>query len=188
MDFTPYVGIIGTIVGALIGGTIGLLGHGLNLREQRRKSERERVADFLREVDLVALQADRLHLAARASDRLRVEAIIPEMRDVIGKANHCAQYLDLTAPYLLQQYARDLWFGADGIYTASLDFWFAGASQDKLEVNFTLAKEELATRREALVKHLRPNVNRMPWWTRRPFRNVVALWRKWRGLPAMNLP
>lgn len=188
MDLTPYVGIIGTVVGALIGGTLGLLGHRLNLREQRRKSERERVADFLREVDAVALQSDRLRRAAKVWNRAGVEAIIPDLRETLGKANHCAQYLDLTAPYLLQQYSRDLWFGADGVYTAGMDFWLAGAPQEQLDANWGLATTELATRRAALITHLRPNVNRMPWWTRRPFRNVVALWRKLRGLPAMNLP
>lgn len=184
VDITPYVGI----AGAVVGGGIGLFGHRMNLKEQRRKDLRERVADFLREVDLLALNTDRFRLAANASDRSRVTALIPELREISGQAHHCAQYMDLTAPWLLQQYVRDVWYGVDGLHTAALDFWLAGAAADQLEANYTTAKTELATRREALVRHLRPSINGMPWWTRRPFRGVVARWRKFRGLPTMNLP
>ena len=42
-EITPFVGILG----AVVGGAIGLLGQRLNIREQRRKELRERVVDFL---------------------------------------------------------------------------------------------------------------------------------------------
>lgn len=161
MDLTLFVGILG----AVVGGVIGLFGHRMNLLEQRRRGQRERVADLLRDVDRLNIQADRLRLAAKAMDSDRVTGILPELRETVSMAQHSAQYLDLTAPYLLQQYSRDLWFGADGLYTASLDFWNARLSVPvaTLEANYGTAKSELDVRREALIKHLRPKVNSMPW-------------------------
>lgn len=183
MDITPFVGI----VGAVVGGCIGLFGQRMNLREQRRKDLRERVAAFLREIDLVILNSDRFRLAALGTDRSRVGELIPELRQSVGQAHHNAQYLDLTAPWMLQQYVRDVWYAADGVHTASLDFWYAGAPEDLLEANYNTAKGDIVTTREALVRHVRPSINAMPWWARRPFRGAVQRWRKLRGLPAMNL-
>jgi hypothetical protein len=184
VDITPLIGILG----AVVGGCIGLLGQRMNLKEQRRKDLRERVAEFLREVDLLANHSDRLRLAALVPDATRVAEVIPELRQAQSQAHHCAQYLDLTAPWLLQQYVRDVWYAADGLQTATLDFWTArGADRAVLDANYALAKGDLATHRAALVRHLRPSIDDMPWWARRPFRFAVSRWRKWRGLPAMNL-
>lgn len=91
MDLTPFVGIIG----AIVGGCLGLLGQRMNLGEQRRKDRRERVASFLDAADAMDRAVRNLAEAWAVEDQASITKALDKISDLYPKVGHHGQYLEL---------------------------------------------------------------------------------------------
>lgn len=177
---TPWVGIIG----AAVGGSIGLIGQRMNIREQRKRDLRERVVDFLREADQLRALAVRCMDSARKDDSGHVQEYQFEMRTVLENVEHRKQYLDLTASWMLRYWVGQVFGAAVSLCGCTFERVKDGGAES-VDATFEVATKSYKAMRSNLVSHLRPDIDDLPWWTRRPYLSAIdsvmhprKLWRK----------
>ena len=170
MDITPYVGILG----AVVGGSIGLFGQHMNLREQRRKDLRERVVNLLRDADRIDVLSVRCMNLIRAGKQERFVDLLPELGEATREARHNRQYLDLTAPWILRYWVGELQAAATRLCSAAMDRSEADDPETS-EKEFEAASARFSEARSGLVQHLRPDLDDVPWWTRKPVITLIKL-------------
>lgn len=152
MDITPLVGILG----AIVGGGIGLLGQGMNLREQRRKETRERVVDFLIAADeLKQLGYNRAHATDPSSES--VESV-DDYAVKMARFQQTLQYVDLVAPVSLCRQA-DALAGAV-LAVCRIGYTEVGSEKDDLSL-FAAAMDTYHQQRRRVVTYLRPYLQQM---------------------------
>jgi len=161
VDFVPFVGIIGAVVGACI----GLLGQGSNRKEQRRKDLLERIASLLKACDDVHLSARRLKRLVRLQNKEKAREVAGDLTAAIGEVGHQAQYLQLTAPYKIRVKVEELANASTDVSRAA-DVWVHDNSGGPSE-DFKIAGQRYLEHREALLEHVRPDIHRKPWWVRK---------------------
>lgn len=176
MDITPLVGVLG----AIVGGAIGLLGQRMNLNEQRRKDQREKVVELLREADLMWLRSDRCIEATKLSElKQAVGDLIPLSTEV----SHRAEYLNLTAPWKLQQAALRFYEATQDLVSEALKVSNPTDGQKSPgNEDYFRARKVFFAAREELIRKARPDIYRGPWWTTKPWNWLVGSFAR-RKLP-----
>jgi len=152
VDITPFVGILG----AIVGGSIGLFGQRMNLREQRRKELRERVVDFLRAADRIVdltFGSERPDLeqdpTAAKEARERLDALFENFHDT-------TQHLELIAPSGLGRRVDAL---STALFAAgALGVKTGKTKDDKLALSSAMKTYYLERRN--VVHYLRPGLGR----------------------------
>lgn len=170
MDITPYIGILG----AVVGGSIGLFGQRMNLKEQRRKDLRERVVNLLRDADRIDVLSVRCMNVIRAGKHKRFIEMLPELGEATRGTRHHKQYLDLTAPWILRYWVGELQAATTRLSSAAMDRSEADDPETS-EKEYEAASARFTEARNGLVQHLRPDINDVPWWTRKPVMRVIKL-------------
>ena len=162
-DLTAFVGIIG----AVVGGAIGLLGQRMNLREQRRREVRERVVDYLREVDALRIASRRLTYNPPPKQEERAR-LLNECNTALIALQHQAQHIEILGPSALRRVTSSLTREAVQANDVALKYLQPeGISSGQEESqSWQEADNRLGNARWALVVHVSPDLNKSHRWAR----------------------
>lgn len=163
MDIMPWVGILG----AIVGGSIGLLGQRMNLKEQRRKELRERVVDLLRDADRLYELLHHIPPMHRVVDR---QSKLTKIKEAAENLGHSDQHVELVAPWRLRQLTARM----ERAVLTVLEIQTAASDETRddaqdYESQRAVAIEAFDKARTDVVLYLRPGLHDRPLWTRKPF-------------------
>lgn len=180
LDWTPFVGLFGAVIGA----TIALLGQRMNIKEQRRKDLRERVVDFLRAADELGTTSSSYMSAVRERNTTRAENVLISMRPQNIEIDHRKQYLDLSATFILRYWVNQLHAQTvvlcglalkRGQLSRVLDSVETSAAVAAIDAKFEDERAEFERLRTNLVHYMRPDIDVVPLWARKPWSNIWGL-------------
>lgn len=146
----------------------------MNLKEQRRKDLRERVVNLLRDADRIEILSGRCMNLIRAGNGERFRSLLPELAEAARETRHSRQYIDLTASWILRYWVGELQAATARLCSAAMDRFETGDPETH-EEDFEAARARFAEARIGLVQHLRPDINDVPWWTRKSAVTLIEL-------------
>jgi len=156
----------------------------MNIKEQRRKDLRERVVDFLRAADELGTTSSSYMSAVRERNTTRAENVLISMRPQNIEIDHRKQYLDLSATFILRYWVNQLHAQTvvlcglalkRGQLSRVLDSVETSAAVAAIDAKFEDERAEFERLRTNLVHYMRPDIDVVPLWARKPWSNIWGL-------------
>lgn len=181
-NLTPWIGIIGAIIGAVIAGTIGFAIQRMNIREQRRKDMFIRIVDFARVADDANMACSSLIDAIRTNQPDRQVAAANKLETVVTDLEYGNTYLLFTVPFKVYLHVNSLHSAA--ISLLALTFKFdSNDDSETFQAEFNKARLRVTTSRIGLLSYLNPFGKPDPWWRRQTSKLRQAMKRPFNRRP-----